>query len=249
MRSLLSHSLFLSRSLFLVALVAFTSAGCRFGPFHVVRGNGHIVQEDRSVGPFQSIESNGFMNIYLIQGATTGLRLEGESNVLKYIDTRVEDGKLIVGTLHDINLDVSHDLNVYVTLPKLTDVTLSGSGNIIGKNELTSDQPIEFTLSGSGSVKADVDAPQVKSMLNGSGKVELQGQTKDLKVEIAGSADFFGDELKSENAHISILGSGSAHVFSSVKLDVTIAGSGDIYYAGDPALSSNIYGSGTLKKK
>lgn len=242
------HSL-LPRSLFVLALTALTTTGCRFGPLHAVRGNGHIVQEDRSVGSFQSIESNGFMNIYLTQGETTGVRLEGESNVLKYVDTRVEDGKLIVETLRNISLDVSHDLNVYVTLPKLTDVTLSGSGNIIGKTQLTSDQPIDFTLSGSGDVKADVDAPQVKSMLNGSGKVELQGQTRDLKVEIAGSADFYGDGLKSENAHISILGSGDAHVFSSVKLDVTIAGSGDIYYSGDPAVTSNIYGSGSLKKK
>jgi hypothetical protein len=238
----------LSRACFFFALVSLTMAGCRFGPFHVVRGNGRIIQEDRPVGTFQSVEGNGFMNIYLIQGKANGVRLEGESNVLKYVDTRVEDGKLTVGTLHGISLDVSHDLNVYVTAPELTDVTLSGSGNIIGKNELSSTRPIEFTLSGSGSVKVDVDAPGVKTALNGSGKIELQGQTKDLKVEIAGSADFFGNELKSENARVSIMGSGDAHVFSSVKLDVTIGGSGDVYYSGDPALSSNIYGSGSLKK-
>ena len=167
------------------------------------------------------------MNIYLTQGPTTSVRLEGESNVLKYIETRVEGGKLIVGTLHDINLTTSHDLNVYVTLPKLTDVTLSGSG----------------------SATLDVDAPSVESTLNGSGKVTLQGQTKDLKVQIAGSADFFGSDLKSENAKVTIMGSGNAHVFSSVKLDVTIGGSGDVTYGGNPALSSNVYGSGSLKKE
>ena len=239
----------LYRSFVCLALGSLVMTGCRFGPFHVVRGNGNVIQEDRSVGAFQSVEGNGFMNIYLTQGPTTSVRLEGESNVLKYIETRVEGGKLIVGTLHDINLTTSHDLNVYVTLPKLTDVTLSGSGDIVGKNQLSSTDPIDVTLSGSGSATLDVDAPSVESTLNGSGKVTLQGQTKDLKVQIAGSADFFGNDLKSENAKVTIMGSGNAHVFSSVKLDVTIGGSGDVTYGGDPALSSNVYGSGSLKKE
>jgi len=188
------------------------------------------------------------MNVYLTQGPASQVKLEGESNILPYVETRVEDGKLIVGTLHNININTSHDLNVYVTVPQLKDVTLSGSGNIIGKTPLTSTEPMEFSLAGSGDIKVTVDAPDVKTSLAGSGKMELQGQTRNLKVEIAGSADFKSEDLKSETAEVTIMGSGSAYLFASVSLGVTIGGSGDVYYKGDPALTSKVFGSGTLKK-
>ena len=54
-------------------------------------------------------------------------------------------------------------------------------------------------------------------------------------------------ELMSENAKVSIAGSGDAYVFASSSLDVSVAGSGDVYYLGQPHINSKIAGSGSVK--
>lgn len=238
----------MKRSLSLLVLVLF-AAGCRFGPFHVVRGNGDVQKEVRNVSGFHDVDARGFFNVYLTQGDTYHVELEGESNLLPDINTRVEDGKLIISIKNGVDFNTNSDLNVYVTLPRVGRVVLSGSGNVISKTNLTSADPMSFSLNGSGDLKVSVDAPKVETSLAGSGKLSLSGQTKDLKVDIAGSGTFAGDSLKSEQAKVSIMGSGSAYVFSSVSLDVTIGGSGDVYYWGDPAISSHIFGSGSLNKR
>lgn len=242
MRSLLHATCILS-------ILAFVFTGCHFGPFHVVDGNGNVVDEERHVGMFRSVEARGFMNVYVTQGDGYHVRLQGESNILPYIETKVGDNTLVVGTLHAVSINTTQELNVYVTVPQLDKVVLSGSGNIISKNTLSSPEPMHFDLNGSGDVNVAVDAPAVSTSLAGSGRLRLSGQTRDLRVELAGSGTFRGDSLKSEAAKISIMGSGNAYVFASVHLDVSIGGSGDVYYWGGPSISSKIFGSGNLKKQ
>lgn len=231
----------------LLLLIPF--AGCRFGPFHVVKGNGDVQKQERSVSNFQSIEASGAFNVYLTQGSDFHCELEGESNLLPYITTRVEGGKLYIKTEHAVDLNTNEDLNIYVTLPKTEKVTLNGAGNIESKTQLTSTDPMAFSLNGSGNVKVDVDAPSIDASIAGAGAYYMTGQTRNIKVDIAGSGDFHGDSLKSEQGKVSIMGSGNAYIFSSVSLDVSIGGSGDVYYYGDPAVSSHVFGSGTLHKK
>jgi hypothetical protein len=234
-------------SLALLSLLVLAS--CHFGPFHVVRGNGNVQTEERKVGDFKKVDVRGFFNVYVTQGSDYKVELEGESNLLQYITTRVEGERLVISTENAVDLTTNNDLSVHVTLPETDEVVLSGSGNIISENTLSSPNPMSFAVNGSGDVKVAVDAPRVETSLAGSGKLSLSGQTRDLKVSIAGSGTFAGDSLKSENGEVTIMGSGSAYVFSSVKLDVTIGGSGDVYYTGDPAISQHVYGSGSLNKR
>ncbi|TDX00578.1 head GIN domain-containing protein [Dinghuibacter silviterrae] len=233
----------------LAALSLVVLASCHFGPYHVVRGNGSVQKEERKVGEFKRVDVRGFFNVYVTQGSDYKVELEGESNLLQYITTRVDGNRLIISTENAVDLTTNNDLNAYVTLPETDEVVLSGSGNIISQNTLSSPNPMSFSLNGSGDVKVAVDAPKVETSLAGSGKLALSGQTRDLKVDIAGSGTFSGDSLKSENGKVSIMGSGSAYIFSSVSLDVTIGGSGDVYYWGDPSISQHVYGSGSLNKR
>jgi len=94
----------------------------------------------------------------------------------------------------------------------------------------------------------DVDAPQIEAEINGSGDIDLKGETKSFKGEIRGSGNVKAMDLKSEDATIKIYGSGNADIFASVKLDVHVAGSGDVHYKGDAQVSSSIAGSGRVKK-
>lgn len=235
---------------FLVVFLLGVSS-CRNGFFKTVHGNGVATTDNRYVKDFHRLEVQGFMNVFLIQGDEYNVRLEGESNVLPFIETFVDEGRLVVRVKRNININTSRELNVYVTSKFFSDVSLSGSGDVVANTKLTNDHGITFSLSGSGTVTAEVDAPEVLTELAGSGKLKLRGETAKLKVDIAGSGDYESPELKSEDAKIAIAGSGNAHVYASMKLDVEIAGSGDVYYGmtTNPAISTSIVGSGSLKKE
>jgi len=187
------------------------------------------------------------MNVYLTQESNTKVSIEGEENIIQHIRTYREGNSLIISTENGYRLKNTQPVNVYVSAPMLEEISISGSGDIIGKTKLTSDNRLEFSISGSGNINTDVDAPNVKVDIGGSGNSEVKGKTRDLSIEIAGSGKAQAKELLSENANVSIAGSGNAYVNASSKLEVHVAGSGDVYYLGKPQITSHIAGSGSVK--
>lgn len=231
-----------------LGLATLTFASCQN-----IEGNGHVISETRTVGTFHSISAKGAMDIYLIPVSNASnyqVKLEGESNVLQYIQTHVDGGTLVLDTKHGFNVSTHGDLKAYIQVPQLDEVNLYGSGDIIGKDTLFSDNKMGFSLYGSGDVKVAVHAPEIEGNLLGSGKLALAGFTQDLSVSITGSADYEGEDLKAENAKISIMASGDATVYASEKLEADITGSGDIYYYGNPTtVTKSVKGSGEVTKK
>lgn len=215
--------------------------------YHSIKGDGNVITSERDIRDFKNVKLRGFMNVYLTQDATTKVSIEGEENIIDHIRTYRENNTLIISTESGWRLRNTRPVNVYVSAPLLEEIGLSGSGDIIGKTKITNNSKVEFSISGSGNINTDVDAPEVKVEIGGSGNSDLKGRTKDLTIEIAGSGQARARDLMSENVKIRIAGSGDAYVYASSKLDVHVAGSGDVYYLGQPQINSNIAGSGSVK--
>ncbi|HRP55220.1 head GIN domain-containing protein [Agriterribacter sp.] len=229
--------------LLLTAFAFFISCNYR----ETVRGNGNAITESRTVSSFRGVQLRGSMNVRLIKGADHAVTVEGEENILPYLETYVNDGKLIVKYRDGININTREDLVVNVTVPELDEIEVTGSGDITGENKFLGDEKIKVEVTGSGDVNLELDAPAVEASITGSGDIDLRGSTKHIKCSTTGSGEIDASGLKSENATVRTLGSGSIRVFASVKLDATINGSGDIAYKGGASVSSKIHGSGTVK--
>lgn len=216
-----------------------------------VKGNGNIITSNRSEGSFDAVKASGSFDVFFSQAETNEIRIEADENLMKYIQTSVEDGVLRIRTKSGMNIRPSQDIKVYVKSPKYKSVSLSGSGNMVAETKITSTEKIKLSISGSGDIKLqEIDAPQVDVNISGSGKAEGFGSTRDLDIDVAGSGDVMMKDLKAENAKISIAGSGNVWVFASMKLDVRVAGGGDIHYYGNPAdIKSKLAGSGNLIKE
>jgi hypothetical protein len=232
--------------LLLIAVVAFSSCTTRR-----VKGNGNIITSNRSEGSFDAVKAAGSYDVFFSQAETNEIRIEADENLMRYIETSVEDGVLRIRTKSGRNIRPSQDIKVYVKSPKYRSVSLSGSGNMIAETKITSTEKIKVSIAGSGDIKLqEVDAPQVDVNISGSGKAEGFGNTRDLDIDVAGSGDVMMKDLKAENAKISIAGSGNVWIFASMKLDVRVAGGGDIHYYGNPPeINSKLAGSGNLIKE
>lgn len=203
--------------------------------------------EQRTVSEFKAVVTGGSEDLFVTQGSTQKVRIEGDEDAIKDINTYVRNGVLYIEHKSRWNRSYAQT-RVYVTMKGINGLKLAGSGNIIGETPIATDE-LELSISGSGNIKLDVTASEIQSGISGSGNIKLSGKTVDNNLKISGSGDVNALDLKAENCAVHISGAGDAKVYVSKKLDVKVSGSGSIRYAGDPdKVNTSVSGSGSVQK-
>lgn len=232
----------------LILLLMLLGTSCDMVSDRRVNGSGNVITTERNISAFQRLDLQGSMDVYLTQGPVKPAVIVAEDNIMPFIELIDKGGELEVRFKRDTRINSNKDIKIYLSSPAINDIRLSGSGSIKLENKVTSEGGLQFTSVGSGDISGTVNAPGIKSSIAGSGNVKLQGETRDMDVNIAGSGDYEGGDLMAENVTVNIAGSGDAKVHASVKLDARIVGSGDVKYKGTPQISSNVVGSGVVQK-
>lgn len=207
------------------------------------RGRGPIVSQELQLPSFHSLKLSGSDRVVVRQGPHQEVRVEGQQNIIDLIRLEVDEGEWNIRTRGCIK---HHEQMVYyVTLPEIRSVALDGSGDIIGEDIFVSPE-VEFEVTGSGSIKAEVEAQAVEVGVMGSGNVIINGASDLLDIEVTGSGECDAYGLSAEKVQVDVEGSGNAYVHALDLLRVDIKGSGDVYYRGNPLVHSSISGSGKL---
>ncbi len=228
-----------------VIIVAIFFANCNY---RSIKGSGVLATETRTITSAERIKSLGSFDVEITPGETTSLKIVGDDNIVKHVIAEKRDDILVIKMEGNMNYSTENKLTIYITTPKIEEVSLAGSGNIITKGKFTGSEKLKVSVAGSGDANLEVNTPEIKVSIAGSGNIELAGETKNVTVKIAGSGNFRGENLKAENVETHIAGSGDAKVFADVKLDVHIAGSGSVFYKGNATVTQKIAGSGEVKK-
>jgi len=228
----------------LMVLAALLAMGCdEMGDCE--RGRGPIVSQQLELDDFHGLQLSGSDKLYISQGPSQEVRVEGEQNIIDLLRTDVSGGIWNIRTRGCVG---KHEqLVFYVTLPDISALSVSGSGDIIGENLISADA-IDFQVTGSGSITAAIQA-DVDAEVTGSGKLNLKGESESLKIKITGSGECDTYDLQAEVVEVEVQGSGEAYVTALDQLDVSIKGSGNVYYRGSPTINSSITGSGKLIKR
>jgi Putative auto-transporter adhesin, head GIN domain len=236
------------RKYYFLALIAFIGmTSCRFLGKRI-HGNGVIKTEERAVSSFREVEAAGNIQLIVIQGDLKPVKLEGDENILTYIEVIQEGERITIKTKEGVNLIPSGDLKVYVTSPTYKSIEVSGSSDIIGQTRITSTEDLSLEASGAGDIKMEVDAPKIIAGISGSGSINLKGQAKDLEINLTGAGHAHCYDLLTENTSVDISGAGSAQVYASVKLTADVSGAGNISYKGNASVSQQISGAGSVNK-
>lgn len=238
----------------LLSLAAFaitsTSSSCFIVPgddediFGCVRGSGGTVHETLNIADFQSVALKIHADVYITQGNTFHVEVDGQPNIIDRLERDVHNGNW------EIEFDdcvYSHvKLKVYITMPVIESLVNTSSGNIFGENEFQIDD-LNLTSTGSGDIDLAVDADDLDVTITGSGDIILEGSCDDIDLTITGSGDYLGFNLETQSANVTLSGSGDAEIRVVNLLDVRITGSGDVLYKGNPTVNSTITGSGRVK--
>lgn len=190
---------------------------------------GKRVTETVSVKPFEKISVAGSFDVHYIQGETTSVKVEGP---VKYLQQTVvaNDGQTLrIKTKRGVWRSME-DVNVYITSPDLTHVSMAGSG--------------EFDAEGM------VDTDNLTLELAGSGEIDFKQLVCDnLNIQVAGSGDVDVESVDVNKAYMQIAGSGDikVHFVRADFVSAQVAGSGDIKLSGKAKqVEKKVAGSGSV---
>ena len=210
-----------------------------------VVGSGRVVEEFRNVSYFDSIEVLGSCKLFFQKGPQS-LRLVGEDNILSIIDTHVEGSTLVIDSERSYSSDIG--VTAYVSMESVRGFAIRGAGKIIGEEGFTTDELV-LEIFGAGRVELSVTVQSISSRIVGTGSISLAGSADLHTVEIGGAGEIDAYDLETGTYDITINGAGCCRIFVTRQLDVVIAGSGVVYYKGNPSvIRSNIAGAGKIVK-
>jgi len=164
-----------------LVLLLTTSCSAQWGKG--VKGNGKKVTVDRTVSEYDALAVSGWFDVDLVEGKEGELTLEGEENLLEYIITEVENGKLIIKVEKGVNLKPSSSsdgIRITVPVESIDAVSMSGSGDIVGKKTIKSSN-FKTAMSGSGDITLDIETESITAAMSGSGDMNLSGSTRNFE--------------------------------------------------------------------
>jgi hypothetical protein len=191
--------------------------------------SGDKITEERNPGNFTGINASGSNPVHVVYGADFKVILKGSDNLIPHFKTKVMSSVLY---LEYERTSVQHDdIEVFITMPLIDRVSLSGSGEVEIKGQFPDVDTFRASLSGSGEIEVDetFNARQARVDISGSGNADLE-------------------KLNAKNADIDISGSGDVKIKVQDLLKAAISGSGKVYYWGTPQVNSDISGSGKVIK-
>jgi hypothetical protein len=115
-----------------------------------ITGSGSSSSEHRSINGFTSVQMSGSTNVIVKQGNNFDVQVQGYNNLLPYFETRVSSGVLLLGYKNNVNVD-NDNIQVTVTLPVLSGLSISGSGDIQAIGNF-GQQHYGSKISGSGNI-------------------------------------------------------------------------------------------------
>ena len=212
-----------------------------------VTGNGSVTQQTRTLAHFDGISLGMAGSVEVQIGATESVTVSTDDNLQALVDTYVEDGTLKIRGKKGYRLNPTK-LRFVVQARALGRLSVGGSGSI---NAAGLRSPaLNAEVGGSGSINLPrLDSDAVRVQIGGSGNFSASGRAGQLRAAIGGSGNVDAGQLAADTVQVSIGGSGQAVVWAKRELGVSVGGSGDVEYYGDPqAFSKSIAGSGSVKR-
>lgn len=190
------------------------------------RGSGNIVTQDRDVRDFSSIEVGGVFKVEVTAQKDFSVQIEGDDNLLQFVEMTVNDGRLEISTTKRIK--ASKPILVRISAPNIEGLQASGASRV---------------------KIVDVKNSFLKVDTSGASKVELSGETSELNIDISGASKIEAEQLKAVTATVDASGASKVAVAVSQDLKSEASGASKITYIGSPTVSKSTSGASKVAQK
>ncbi len=232
-------------------LLSLFLAGCAKSPLpDCFKSTGKIEQETRYPEYFHGLKLYDNINLHLIPSSGTSLIVEAGKNLLGKIETYVdEDSILIIRNNNRCNWVRSYEtpINVYLGVRDLHSIEYRSIGDLSCSDTLRQDSLRIDVWEGAGNIDLGVHLKKCEANIHyGTAVITLSGITRQGYYYQLGAGKIDASSLKSEQVYIRNWSSNDLSGWATKYLSAEIKGLGNVYYRGNPVISSNILGEGRL---
>ncbi|MES2017222.1 MAG: DUF2807 domain-containing protein [Pseudomonadota bacterium] len=185
-------------------------------------------QQTRPMPAFDSVSTQGAINMVVEVGQAQALMLSGEDKFISTLETKVVDGKLIITYPKNKNnsMRVSSDNKILIRMPALRAFHVEGAGSVELKN---------------------ISGDSVDIGFQGAGRLVASGKVKFMKLNAQGVGDVDTKALLAQRADVAFEGIGAVKVYASERLDAVVEGMGSLNYYGNPrVVNKTVEGIGSV---
>ena len=149
-----------------------------------IRGNGHIITDQRSITEFTEIAGSGGLRIEWHSGPPA-LSITTDENLVSYVENRTSGDVLRLRTRDRVR--PTHGVKVTVSSAKLNGADFSGAVNLIAKS--VAGPKFYVRARGASDITVDGTAEQFLADLTGAADLKAKGlQAKTVEISTTGAA-------------------------------------------------------------
>lgn len=257
-------------AIIILVFSAFTLQAC----FMSLQGSGTIIKEERKISAdFNGVRVSNHGDLVVTLGDAVKLTVEGDDNIVPYIETRVSGDTLELSTKRSLRQGwssrrgVRYHLTVKkgqlnhlaltshgdAELPELTGpaakLRLSSHGDVTIDRIRTDD--FKLNVSSHGDVKiGELTADSLNVRMTSHGDVRIhEGVVKDQDVSLTSHGDYRAEGVASDNCRVSNTSHGTVGVWAKKNLTARITSHGRVYYRGDPEIDASRESRKKLRKR
>lgn len=215
----------------LLLLLTFAFSSCLFiGPS--LKGNGKVVEQPRKTDKFHGVKVTSGMNVQLVQGTENKVVVVADENLLKAIETEVNDGILEVKAT--ANIRRAESKKVVVTVTRINEIRATAGSNLFTENQLESDRLLVRGTAGS-TLNISFSAERAEIQASSGANLTLSGEAANVTLKASSGANLNAETLLSRSCETKV--SSGANIWISVADALTAEASsgGNIFYYGTPA--------------
>ncbi len=209
------------------------------------KGNGNVVTDSRPVSEeFTRVSASEGLMVYVTQADDFKIEVEGDDNIIDLIRTDIKNGKLRIHAEKNIGRATK---NIFVSLPKITELRASSGSHLETKNTVNSN---ELAVDGSSGAVLEVDliAQELEIDASSGANLDINGQADNANVDVSSGGNINAKDLETKTCSADASSGGNIKIQVSESLMADASSGGNISYSGEPTVEQKKSVSGSVHK-
>jgi len=204
-----------------------------------------MVSRNFDVNLFSTVSIDGAYTVIFSYGSTTAVTVEMQENLFEFLEISVRNGNLYIESSRGFSIDAGFTPILHITAPSLAGIRVDGTVNTRDWDKIVSPS-FEITVGGASSLNIDMEVDELHVDVGGAVNLTLSGSATRVQISADGVISLSAFDLIANDVSVVLSGAGYAHVHAENTLNATINGVGSVRYSGNPTVTRNVAGLGTI---
>ena len=221
---------------FAICASLLTLTGVRAQNQPQIVGNGDFVTKQRPLESFNKLNVRVGMHVIITKGNEAIATLEGDSNILDYVQTDISNGELTVMLKPNQSYNQQKGTTVTLHVRDLDQITVS-TGCVVESDLPIRSRNLTAIVETGSKFTAPIDAKTLNLTVRQGSQVKLDGSATEADIRLSGAGKLDADQLTISRATIRLDGASNASLHVTKTLSANADGISTVSYRGNPTVT------------